>query len=252
MEGSGRLDKDPPVRVHTLEKSRKSRSRDVTPMIDVEEGTSREKNYSPHFEEESVTLTKYEKRLNEDDTKISTRENSIKDKVEQKNFQPSSAQSSDDDDFSSMSKLKDSSSSKQQSLPAHKNLMINRGSSLTRTVDLYDEEDDDDDDLEEFLLKQRERTRKLKDDGDTFEPISARKSPSKRSTVPTGDSETEVETKSDKYLAKDNDGDDNIQQSMSSMSVENETAKQRRKRQRRRTIEQLTSPEHKSAKTNGV
>lgn len=252
-EGSGLLDESPPVRTRTWERSKRSQSRDLTPMLEEDEATGkRQRKISADSEDDAaVELTKYDKKDdigstnnqtkdylkdNEDDLKPRRKYSDIKLSDEEYDISIKPRKTidlSEDNKYSSSSLKREEAES--------------RGSSLTRTgrrADLYDDEDEDDDDLEEFLLKQRERTRRLKDEGDNFEPISARSSLTKRSTSPISS-----ETKSNGRLPKDDDlsreelegGDNEVF----------ETARQRRKRQRRRTIEQLTSPEHKSAKANG-
>lgn len=137
----------------------------------------------------------------------------------------------------------DESSKKKSSLP----------SSSRHTKKAYDDEDDeDDDDLEEFLLKQRERMRKLADtDEEEEEPKSSTLRASRRGEDPVSNGKTNgVHSKkagSREESEEPQGHKDSVEEGDSYAA-----SRQRRKRQRRRTIEQLTSPEHQAAKANGV
>ena len=259
-EGSGLLDESP-ARVRTWERSKRSQSRDLTPMLEEEEATGRmQRKLSAHSEDDTIVLTKYDKKDDKDDivsTKRQTRDYLKDDEDDRKprsKYSDSKLSDKEGDVSTNPRKTVDLSDDKKHSYSsATKEELESRGSSLTRTgrrADLYDDEDEDDDDLEEFLLKQRERTRRLKDEGDNFEPISARSSQTKRSPSPIRVNEPDTrETKSNGRLPKEDDL--SREGSEGGDSEVFESARQRRKRQRRRTIEQLTSPEHKAAKANG-
>lgn len=131
----------------------------------------------------------------------------------------------------------------------------------------YDDDDDDDDDLEEFLLKQRERMKRMEDsddnDDDKSDTIKSTRGASSRVSSealasvrdvgkPDKDEQSHpaangkangVDSTSSSSLMKDE------AQELSPRRKESVEGKNRRKRQRRRTIEQLSSPEHK---INGV
>lgn len=137
-----------------------------------------------------------------------------------------------------------------------------RKSSVTKKA-YEDDDDDDDDDLEEFLLKQRERMRKLADDVEEEEEEKPKSStfPSRRKQAddsPVTNGKTNgvhsSRNKSDSREVSEEPPHGAGGQRKDSVD-EGETyvtSRQRRKRQRRRTIEQLTSPEHQAAKANGV
>lgn len=145
-----------------------------------------------------------------------------------------------------------------------------------------DEDDDDDDDLEEFLRRQRERMKKMEKDEDDEDDDED----DKRSTLKGSRGLSSRNDEDDSALrgsrraedmpsgkARVSNGKSNGIHSSSSKSASREASEEpspahrkisaedgeghvasryRRKRQRRRTIEQLTSPEHLSAKANGV
>lgn len=99
----------------------------------------------------------------------------------------------------------------------------------------YDEEDDEDENLVEFLLKQRERMRNLDKDSDEDGGNADDTALSVASPISNGVHSSQKSERSPRNSV--GDGESQI------------TSRYRRKRQRRRTIEQLTSPEHNS---NGV
>lgn len=133
-----------------------------------------------------------------------------------------------------------------------------------KKLDSYDD-DEDDDDLEEFLLKQRERMKKLEDSDDDEEDLSTVKA--------TRGITSRVSNEAEKVSSHVANGKANGVNSSSMKSESREQSEEphtsshrresveeredhvpsryRRKRQRRRTIEQLVSPEH-APKANGV
>ncbi len=234
-EGSGLLDQSPPIRTRTWER----RSRNLTPKIEEEDEedilarSRRTRKLSAEFEDD-VKLTKYDKK--DSDEEYSSRRPS-RDYLKV----------SDDDEFKPRRKISASkieeSPRKSQSPDCFTNSTKDKTSSLQRDKPhLYD--DDNDDDLEEFLLKQSKRTRKLQTEGDSFEPISIR---SRRSKSPTQQKVEDEQNGRDKGMSRDSSaaslGDDKTSDS--------KVRSLKRNKRRRRTIEQLTSPEHQAAKANG-
>ena len=132
---------------------------------------------------------------------------------------------------------------------------------------IYDEDEDDDDDLEEYLLKQRERMKKRMQDSDDDDDDKRDTIKSSRGASSRVSSEALTSVRGSGKVKKEEqshvaaNGKANGVDSASSSSRKDETqdgsprrkesveGKNRRKRQRRRTIEQLSSPEHK---INGV
>lgn len=153
-------------------------------------------------------------------------------------------------------------------------------SSVTHGKKVYDD-DEDDDDLEEFLLKQRERMKNLEKDSDDEEEEREKNSTLKATRGITSEVSSEELTSSSirghhratheerdthvtngngVHSAKKSESREQSEEPHGSRrdSVEDRDSnatsryRNRRKRQRRRTIEQLTSPEHNAAKSNGV
>ena len=157
----------------------------------------------------------------------------------------------DDDDFESSRKARQRRLQDQDKEPARKSSLPS-SSRLKKTFS--EEEDEDDDDLEEFLLKQRERMRKLADTDDEEEEdrkTSTLKSSRQRDDSPvTNGKSNGIHSK--KAGSREPSEEPSPATDKRKDSVDEGTSRQRRKRQRRRTIEQLTSPEHQAAKANGV
>lgn len=148
-------------------------------------------------------------------------------------------------------------------------------SSFKRDKKPYDDEEDEDEDdadLEEFLLKQRERMKKMADsDDDDDVGMSTIKSSRGASSRISSDTLSSVADRggqlhvangksngvgsSRKSQSREQSEEPNASSQSRRESVEDGeghiASRYRRKRQRRRTIEQLTSPEHTS-KANGV
>lgn len=128
-----------------------------------------------------------------------------------------------------------------------------------------DEDDEDDDDLEEFLLRQKKRIAKLQnsDDDDDEEVGSIQAGRGAAARVSNEDLGSRGDMNKDGHVtngvSKKSDSRERSEEphvaAPTRTAVEKvdgpTTSRYRRKRQRRRTIEQLTSPEH-AAKANGV
>lgn len=148
-----------------------------------------------------------------------------------------------------------------------------KSSSFKRDKKVYDDDEDDDeddDDLEEFLLKQRERMKKLEDSDDddvgvstvkathgassrvSNDALSSVRDKGEQSHVTNGNSNGVVGSSSRKSESREQSEEPNVPSHRRESELEEHAASRyRRKRQRRRTIEQLTSPEHVS-EANGV
>lgn len=144
-----------------------------------------------------------------------------------------------------------------------------RATETKREKKIYEDDDDDDDDLEEFLLKQRERMKRMQDsdDDDKSDTIKSTRGASSRvsnealtsvrgGVKAEGQSHVAANGKAngvDSASSRKKDEAQDISDLSSPRRKAKESAeamgKSRRKRQRRRTIEQLASPEHK---INGV
>lgn len=239
-EGSGLLDQSPAV-VRT--RTRERRKRDLTPRI-VEEEAEEEivprsrRTRKLSADSGDVKLTKYDKRDSDDEftsrrpsrdyLKVSDDETKPRRKISDSKIEESPRKSQSPDRFST---TEDKSSSLRRDKPS-----------------VYDD-DDDDDDLEAFLLKQRERTRKLQEEGDGFEPISAVRS--RRSKSPAALKQEENKQNGSKDVV-------GVSKDSSAASLREEKTREskvrslKRNKRRRRTIEQLSSPEHQAAKANGA
>ena len=129
------------------------------------------------------------------------------------------------------------------------------------------DDDSDDADLEELLKKQKERMKFLRDEEEDYKPVvSSRKSNTAGSSTKLSDDDTSPKRvrKSDsspvvspRHEAKVNGtskkGSDSREGSEEPSEGSHVSSKKdRRRRQRQRTIESLTSPEHQAAKSNGV
>lgn len=163
-----------------------------------------------------------------------------------------------DNDFDSSRKarqkrLQDLEEEEASSKPRSKDSSGSFTSSKYSKKTYEDEDDDDDEDLEEFFRKQKERMKKLvdSDEGEEEERSSTLRATRRKqsedsagttSPVPNGKANGVHSSKSREQSEEPQRRD----------SVDNVTSRQRRKRQRRRTIEQLASPEHQAAKSNGV
>ena len=258
-EGSGLLDQSPPTRTRTWERRSQERNRDVTPKIteegelyDEDDDTYSRRRRRISNDSGDVKLTKYDKRDKDDDY---IPRNRSKDYLKDTGDDDVPRRGSRDylKDLDEEIKPKTNiSDSKLEETPrksrtlervVDKSESDQKLSSLRRGREAgLDDEDDDDDDLEEFLLKQRERTRRLQEE-DNFEPISVR---SKHSKSPSREDHDPKLNGRDKAMSREGS-------EVSLGKGDSQSAKQRRKNRRRRTIEQeLSSPEHQAAKANGA
>ncbi len=230
-EGSG-LDQSPIVRSRRL-------NRDLTPKIEEEDEdlTYSRKGRKISADSGDVKLTKYDRKDSDDEFSRRRSRDYLKDSDDE--ITPKRKISS--------SKLKESPRKSRSPDRLSESKSKSKTLSLRRDkTHLYDtdDDDDDDDDLEEFLLKQRERTRRLQDEGDSFEPISI---VSRHSKSPSHEEDRKPNGR-DKSLSTSRDDSG---ASIGEGKVSESARALRRKKQRRRTIEQLTSPEHLAAKASG-
>lgn len=197
-----------------------------------EKKTSKSRFSDEDDQEEDEFISNYRKRNKDYLKELEEEEEELDIKLSVNKTTKSSYKSyADEDDDELLSKPRESS--------------VPRGSSLPRR-NFDDDDDDDDEGLEEFLLKQKERLRTSIElaDENIGKSSSIRRSPARKDdaegSLKQQNGTRESKSRSREPSADVHAGDDEHVQ-------ESKTSRQRRNRQRKRTIEQLTSPEHQAA-----
>ena len=285
VEGSG-IQLDVPstsTRTQTWERSTRSRSRELPPIIDDGELSSsydsqhrnRSRSRDKHKDntEEDTAVSSQQKDVDIDDDASSSRQRKQKDLEDEempKRMRRKSATEGSATKRSERYKLNVdgelSSSSRGRS--GSKNSLDDRETFKTssKAKDLNDD-DDSDADLEELLKKQRERVKSIRDDEEEHRAISSVRRPSTGSGARPSDEDSlkgvgkidaspltspSHEAKVNGTSKRGSDSREASQEPSEEPSTPSKKKKNRRRQQRQRTIELLTSPKHQVIKSNGV
>ena len=279
-EGSGLMLGVSASSAHTRswERSTRSKSRDLSPIIDEEEMSSsygsRRRNCSGGSDEligkekrgnsidedsgssnrhhgrdldldddVSASRSRRQRELDDDlkDTKASR--TALKSSIDDSETKRSDRYKIDSDDETPSRQRRSVSKEKEEPVTS---------SRKSKAKKLTDDDDSDDADLEELLRKQKERMRSLIDDDDVYEASSSiRRSSNDDETSPKRNKRTDASPKHEAGV-KVNGTITDSREGSEEPSEASHSKQNRRRRQRQRTIELLTSPEHQAIKSNGV
>lgn len=290
-EGSGLLlDIPASTRTRTWDRSTRSRSRDLSPIIDEDEFSSsygsRRRNRSggsdelrgrdkrrSSVEEDTTSKSRRRKDLDlDDDDDVSASRRRRQRELDNEDLEDTKTTTSrtaarkrsfDDTESKRSDRYKigsDDEPSSRRRRSVSKDKEEEPASRKSNAKNLADDDDSDDADLEELLRKQKERMRSLIDDDDVYQASSS----IRRSSV-TADDETSPKRsrKADgspgssprhetKVNGTANKKGSDSREGSEEPSEASQSKQNRRRRQRQRTIELLTSPEHQAIKSNGV
>lgn len=285
-EGSG-IQLDVPstaTRTRTWERSTRSRSRELPPIMDNEELSS---SYDSSHRNRSGSRDKRKNSIEEDNVPSSrqrdidinndlpsSRRREQKDVGDEHHDLPKRThrRSATEDSAPKKSEryklnVDDELSSSSRGRSGSKNSLDDKEiCKSSKTKDINDD-DDSDADLEELLKKQKERVKSIRDDKDEYRTVSSVRRPSVGSGARPSDEESPKrvgktdaspltspghETKVNGTTKRGSDSREASQEPSEEPSTPSKQKKDRRRRQRQRTIELLTSPEHQVIKSNGV
>lgn len=270
------------ARAQTWERSTRSRSRELPPLIDDGELSSsynsQHRNHSRNRDkrkgsiEEDTAASSQRRDVDVNDDVSSSRRRKHKDLEDEEMPTKTRRKSATENSASKKSEgyklnVGDDLSSSSRGRSGSKNSLDDRESSKTSSKAKDLDDDDSDADLEELLKKQRERVKSIRDDEEEYRAIGSVRRPSTGSGARPSDEDsskrvgkTDVspltspshETKVNGTSKRGNDSREASQEPSEEQSTPSKQKKNRRRQQRQRTIELLTSPRHQVIKSNGV